>query len=141
MSPRSTIQAFGFWSLLALSALQVSTAPTLAQQQAQPPGRRQFTPYAEGILSAQVFATDSVPGYRTVVLDLLMGPNMEAPDVPIRAFALMELRSGRIETTLNDVTEVREVDDVWIVPAGARLSIRNLSEVAVIRTMTLDPRR
>ncbi len=129
-------------SLLICLLLSALPAAIQGQQPApsQQPGR--YTQLAEGILASTepVFATDSIPRYHVEVRDLILGPNQNAPKVPLSGFTLMELRSGVVETTDGGKAVRRETGSVWLVARGAQLSIRNLSEAAVIRATSLVPR-
>lgn len=110
----------------------------LAQQ--RDTSRTPYTPYAPGVLSATHFTTDSLPSYRIEVRDLLIGPRGEASDIPVPGFALMEVRAGAIDLSLNDTRSQRDLGNYWIVPRGVRVAIRNLGELAVIRVVFFTPR-
>src|SRR5262245_12617597 len=96
--------------VLACTALSTAALVVLSGQQ-PPPGQARpqgpptetYRQLGEGVMASSepVFATDSLPGYRTQVLNLVMGPNKSAPQVPLEGFALMELRSGTLEVTIN----------------------------------------
>jgi hypothetical protein len=132
---------------LALSAV----APALLSGQQPPPGQAKppgppaetYKQLAEGVMvsSEPVFTTDSLPQYRIQVQNLVLGPNKSAPRVPVEGFALMELRSGTLEVTINGKSTRQETGSSWFVPQGARLALRNLSEVAVIRATVFVRRK
>ena len=112
-----------------------------AQQPAQAPAAR-FKQLAPGILGSTeaIFATDSLPRYRIEVRDLVMGPNQAAQRVPLEGFAIMELRAGAVEATVDGKRSRREAGSYWCVSRGAKLAIRNVSEVAAIRATVFVPR-
>jgi hypothetical protein len=116
-----------------------------APGQARPQGARAETyrQLAEGVLvsSEPVFTTDSLPHYRIQVQNLVLGPNQNAPQVHLEGFALMELRSGTLEMTIDGKSARQETGTSWFVHQGARLALRNVSEVAIIRTTTFVPRK
>ena len=128
-----------FLLLLAAAAL---CAQQPQQQQPPPAPQRELKQLAPGILaSAQpLFATDSLPGYRLEVRDLVLGPNQTADRVPLEGFVLMELRSGIAEVSINGRAARREAGSQWLVPRGARVAIKNLAEATVIRATVLVPR-
>jgi hypothetical protein len=125
--------------LLALSLL-----PSAVRCQQAPAGgpAAQYAQLAQGILMSgtPIFATDSIPHYRVEVRDLIVGPKQSAPEVPLKGFALMELRSGIVETTIDGKAERREAGSYWLVPPRSRLAIRNIGEVAIVRVVLLTPR-
>lgn len=122
--------------LLCLGAASAQKPP--AQQPAPDRTLRQLAP---GVLvSAAPLLRDSLPGYRVEAVDLVLGPNQNAERVPLDGFALMELRSGSAEVTINGQMTRREPDMQWLVPRGATLAIKNLAEVTVIRATILRPR-
>ncbi len=130
-------------SLVAVVALGAALPmPLLTQQRDTTLHPSQYKQLADGVLSNSqpVFATDSLPGYRIEVRALVLGPNKSAPHVPLDGYAIMELRSGVIEVTTNGQLARRETSASWFVPKGARLAIRNLSELAVIRATVFTPR-
>ena len=107
------------------------SAPLAAQQQPtqsqQPPRYKQLAP---GILASEpVFVTDSPPRHHVEIRDLALGPKQTAPRVPLEGFALMELRSGTLEVTINATATRREAGASWLVPRGARLAIKTRGEV------------
>lgn len=137
-------------SLAPAAALILQTAALAAQQPTgqRPPAphpqapERQLKQLAPGVLTSALplFATDSIPGFRVEVRDLVMGPNQTAERVPLDGFVLMELRSGTADVTINGRTTRRETESQWVVPRGARVSIKNVAEVTVIRATILTPR-
>jgi len=103
----------------------------------------QVSPYrqlAKGVAATTQFSTDSLRGYHTEVMDLILGPQGDAPEVPLGGFALMELRAGRIQLTIDGKQTRRNSGDYWSVSKGARLAIHNLGELAVIHTLVFAPR-
>jgi hypothetical protein len=133
-------------AVLACITLSAAAPAALSCQQPGPDTTRQTPPkpevyrqLAEGVMASSepVFATDSLPNYRVQILNLVVGPNKSAPRVPLDGAALMELRSGTLEVTINGRTTRREIGATWFVPAGAKVALRNLSEVAIIRTTVL----
>jgi hypothetical protein len=138
------IHLSGLQGLARVSLLLLSAFPSavLGQRPSQGPPPSQYKQLAPGILASSepLFATDSLPHYRTEVRDFVIGPNQAAPHVPLEGFALMELRSGVIEASINDKPTRHEAGSSWFVPRGARLALRNLSEAAVIHTTVFVPR-
>ena len=113
-----------------------------AQQQEAGHKPREVKQLAPGVLASAepLFTTDSLPRYRVVVRDLMLGPKLEAPKVPLEGFTLMELRAGAVEVSVNGKVTRYETDSYWLVPNGARVAIRNVGELSVIRAVTLIPR-
>jgi len=93
-----------------------------------------------GVLATTHFTTDSLRGYHTEVRDLVFGPHSEASELPLDGDALMELRTGTIEVTLRGDKKERKAGEYWLVKRGARLAIRNVGELAVIRTILFRTR-
>jgi hypothetical protein len=136
--------------VLACLALSATAPATLTcQQPAQdttrpaPQKPESYRQLAEGVMASSepVFATDSLAHFHIQVLNLVLGPNKSAPRVPLEGAAIMELRSGSLEVTINGRTTRQEIGATWFVPAGAKLALKNLSEVAIIRTTMLAPRK
>ncbi len=59
--------------------------------------------------------------------------------IPITAFSVMTLCSGRIETTIDGKTAVREPEDFWAVKAGSVVKVRVLGESAILQGVIVTP--
>lgn len=59
--------------------------------------------------------------------------------IPITAFSVMTLCSGRIETTIDGNTSVREPEDFWAVKAGSIMKVRVLGESAILQGVIVTP--
>ncbi len=59
--------------------------------------------------------------------------------IPIAAFSVMTLCSGRIETTINGKTAVREPEDFWALKAGSVMKVRVLGESAILQGVIVTP--
>jgi hypothetical protein len=57
--------------------------------------------------------------------------------IPISAFSVMSLRSGRVETTINGKTEERSPDDFWVARPGDRVQVRVIGENAVLEALEI----
>lgn len=56
--------------------------------------------------------------------DWVIGPRQEFTNFPLEGFATIEVKAGEAETTVDGVTAVRHEGEYWVVPEGAKLSIR-----------------
>jgi hypothetical protein len=137
-------------TVLACLALSAAAPAALSCQQTAPDTTRPapqkpetYRQLAEGVMASSepVFATDSLAHYRVRVLNLVLGPNQNAPRVPLEGAAIMELRSGTVAVSINGKTTRQEVGATWFVPDGAKLALKNLSEVVIIRTTVLAPHK
>jgi hypothetical protein len=132
--------------LLLASGIHVRAAGQTPPAPTQPPrasAAETFTVLAPGVLwsATPVFASDAMPGQHVEVRNLIFGPNQNAPWVPVTTgFVLMELRAGVVEVTIDGQTSRKEGTNTWLVPRGAQLAIRNLTEITVIRTTLFLPR-
>jgi hypothetical protein len=66
--------------------------------------------------------------------NLVLGPGESEP-IPAPTVIWMELRLGTVVTTINKESLERRPGDFWTVDKGASLTIKNPSEVAVIRAI------
>jgi hypothetical protein len=76
---------------------------------------------------------------RLEVRDLIMGPG-QARNIPTPARAMMELRGGTVITTINGRATPRIQGDIWSIAKGDSLSLENLHDVVVIRSMSIIER-
>ena len=126
---------------LALATLGAIRAQAQEPQRAQAP-TVEYRQLAPGVLASAtpLFTSDSLPGYTLEVIDLVLGPNQNAERVPLEGFALLELRAGVAQVTINGTATRREAGAHWFVPRGAQFAIRNLAEVTMIRATVFRPR-
>ena len=131
MRSPSLVLSLVFW--VALTLLLPSHSQTQPPQtKPSPEASHPYKKVAKDVLSRFHFATDSLPGYHTEVEDLVFGPNAQE-EMSFKGVALMELRGGRADVSVNDKPVKATVGDYWAVPSGAHLRIRNLGELAIIR--------
>lgn len=103
------------------------------------PGRAQETqrpalsahPYSQlaGRLQTDLrFTTDVAftggPNLQVKVYDWLIGPRQELQDFPLEGLATIEVKAGEVEVTVNGVTSVRVEGEHFVVPPGAKVSLR-----------------
>jgi hypothetical protein len=73
------------------------------------------------------FTTDVVfpggPGFQVKVYAWVIGPRGEVPSFPLEGFAIIEVKSGEIETTINGVTTTRRAGEHFAVPEGGQLGL------------------
>jgi len=62
-----------------------------------------------------------------------------ARTIRITAFSVMTVCSGRIETTIDGKTTVRETEDFWAVKPGSVLKVHVLGESAVLQEVLVGP--
>ena len=80
----------------------------------------------------QSFVTDikfpGGPTFEVKVYDWVIGPRQELPSFPLEGFATIEVKAGEVITVIDGVTTTRHEGEHWVVPEGARLSIRPNAE-------------
>jgi hypothetical protein len=113
---------------------------TLAQEtsiQPKPSSTQQvkYYPVTKGVMGRTRLESDLVRGYHMVVQDLTFGPRATA-EIPVSGTALMELRAGHIDATLDGKQLEVQAGDFWVVEPNAHLTVHNKDELAVIRTTT-----
>lgn len=115
--------------LLVAAVVAASVGPAWAQA-AQRPGQAAH-PYAQlaGRLQTDLrFTTDIAfpggPHLEVKVYDWLIGPRQELQDFPLEGLATIEVKAGEVEVTVNGVTRVREEGEHFVVPPGAKLSLK-----------------
>ncbi len=59
--------------------------------------------------------------------------------IPLPAFSVVTLCSGRIETTINGQTVVRTPEEFWTVKPGVAMKVRVLSESAILQAVIVSP--
>ena len=119
--------------------------PLLAQQQQRQPqqSERQFTHtlLAPGIAASAPFTVPlrTVP-LRMILRNFAVG-QATAKDVPNPSFAVMELQSGHVFTTIAGTRQERVPGDFWTVDKGATISFENPHphSAAVIRVTYFEP--
>jgi predicted patatin/cPLA2 family phospholipase len=94
-----------------------------------------YEPFVKGIVasSALPIQFESAP-VKLELRNFVMGRGVSEV-IPVPTMIWMELRMGAIATTINKETVERRAGDFWTVEQGAVLTIKNLSEVAVIRAI------
>ena len=114
--------------LLMVAVVAASVGPGWAQ--AQRPAQA-VHPYAQlaGRLQTDLrFTTDIAfpggPNLQVKVYDWLIGPRQEVQDFPLEGLATIEVKAGEVEVTVNGVTSVREEGEHFVVPPGAKMSLR-----------------
>lgn len=63
----------------------------------------------------------------------------EGQSMSFPTFTVINVCSGRVETTIAGKTAVRNPDDYWDLKAGSTMRVRVLSESAVLQTLTIAP--
>src|SRR5262245_20661978 len=118
-----------FALLLNLAVALAGSTQVLGQerpsQPREPAGAFKYEAVAEGVYEAQVFRTDALRDVRIDIKDLILGPGKSAADIPVQGFALTELRSGEVESTIDSQTMRRRPGDFWVVRPGQKYSIKN----------------
>jgi hypothetical protein len=94
-----------------------------------------FEQVAEGVQAAQLFRTDALRGLIVEVKDIIVGPGKAGPQIPTQGFAVTELKSGAIETTIDGQTARRKPGDFWIVNPGQRYGIKSVDAMAVLHVV------
>jgi hypothetical protein len=127
-------------SPLLLSAL--TAFPLLAQQAGQTPGREfTHTVLAPGIAASAPFTVPlrTLPA-RIVARNFAVGEG-KAKEVPNPSFAVMELLSGHLFTTVGGNRQERVPGDFWTVEKGATISFENPHphSAGVIRVLYFEP--
>ena len=115
--------------VLVVGWLLGSTVPAPAQEAQRPaPSQHPYTSLATRMETRVRFVTDfSFPGgpaLQVKVYDWVIGPRQEFQGFPLEGFATIEVIAGEVEATVDGVTAVRHEGEHWVVPAGARLSMR-----------------
>ena len=115
--------------LLVAGLLAAGARPGWAQE-----GQRPATaghPYASlaGRLQTELrFTTDIAfpngPNLQVKIYDWVMGPRQEFQDFPLEGLAMIEVKAGEAEVTLNGVTTVRREGEHFVVPPGTKLAMR-----------------
>ncbi len=112
--------------------------PVLAQKKPEetrePVGGVTYESVAPGMLGARIFTTDVLRDVFTEVKDFILGPGKSAPEVPTTGFAIVELKSGEVETMIDDQTVRRRPGDYWVVRPGTRYAIKNLDGLVVLHS-------
>ncbi len=129
---------------LILAAL-IGCAPAVLAQakpgQAQEPGRVVYESLAPGIVGAHVFTSDALKDVTVEVSDVILGPGKSAPDFLVRGIAIMELKSGEVETSIDGQTVRRRPGAYWVVRAGQRYAIKHLGGQVVIQAFNMTRRK
>jgi hypothetical protein len=127
-----------------LAGLIGCTAAVLAQAKPGPvqqPGRVVYESLAPGVLGARAFTSDALNDVTIEVSEVMLGPGKSAPNVPVRGVAMMELKSGEVETTIDSLTVRRRPGDFWVVRSGQHYAIKNLGGQVVIQAFSMTRRR
>jgi len=61
----------------------------------------------------------------------------EAQNIPFKAFSVVTVYSGRVESTIDGVKTIRSPGDYWTVKAGAAMKARVLGESAVLEILNV----
>jgi hypothetical protein len=59
--------------------------------------------------------------------------------IPIVAFSVMSVRSGRVETTIDGKTTLRVPDEFWVAKGGSKIKVRVLGENAILEATVVSP--
>jgi hypothetical protein len=101
--------------------------PAPAQERA-PLAQHPYAMLEPKLETRQSFATDiefpGGPAFRVKVYDWVIGPRQELSSFPLEGFATIEVKAGEVVTMIDGATVVRHEGEHWVVPEGARLSIR-----------------
>jgi len=118
--------------LVAVSGLWL----TVAQPPAPTPATEvKFEQVAEGVQASQLFRTEALRDVIVEVKDIIVGPGKAGPQMPTQGFAVTELKSGTIETTIDGQTTRRKPGDFWIVRPGQRYGIKSVEAMAVLHVV------
>jgi quercetin dioxygenase-like cupin family protein len=118
--------------VIALGCGMQALAQEKPNQRREPTGVVKYESVAEGVHEAQIFRTDALRDVRLEVKDLIFGPGKSASDISVQGFAVTELRSGEVDTTIDGQTMRRKPGDFWVVRPGQKYSIKNLGGMVVL---------
>ncbi len=131
-------------ALYCVAAIVGSAPAVLAQVkpgQPQEPGRVVYESLAPGVIGARAFTSDALKDVTIQVSDVILGPGKSATNLPVRGVAILELKSGEVETTIDSQTVRRRPGDYWIVRSGQRYSIKNLGGQVVIQAFSVTRKK
>ena len=60
------------------------------------------------------------------------------PEFPEHGFLLIELRGGKLTTTLNGKEEKHVGGDIWVVPAGSKMAVEATGETTAFDVLVLN---
>ena len=80
-----------------------------------------------------------LPALHLKVFDWTIGQSHDFLRYSFEGPAILELRSGRLATTMAGQTVKRRAPDVWIVPQGQSLALRTTGEVASLHGVVVVP--
>jgi hypothetical protein len=108
---------------LAVVGLCLQVAADAPRAQARNP----YEVLAQRVETRLRFTTDVTfpggPNLQVKVYDWLIGPRQEITGFPLEGFAVIEVKSGEFETTINEVRTARHQGEHFVVPEGARLNV------------------
>jgi hypothetical protein len=84
-------------------------------------------------------ATPGIPPMHVKVFDWSIGRGRAPLQLSFDGPAVLELRSGRLATTIGGQTVERRAPEVWIVPQGQTMAVRTTREVAALHGLVFAP--
>ena len=120
-------------SLLLGMAASIATAQTKSESESAVSPRVRF----EGNVTMQTRA-GAPRAIRVILRDWTIRGTQRIERFPEQGFAVVQLHSGNVTTTINGRQEKRRGGDFWTIPAGASMSLQVTSESAVLQTMVIQ---
>jgi len=118
-------------TLVVVGGLLFGCTGIVLAQESQKPSIGGGDPYSRlaGRLQSELrFVTDVAfpggPSFQVKIYDWVMGPRQEFPEFPLEGLATIEVKAGEVETTINGLTAVYHEGQYFVVPAGARLTMK-----------------
>ena len=124
--------------VLALCWVLPGLAQTRPEQPREAADNVKYKTLSEGVHEADLFGTDALQDVRLEVSDITLGPGRSAPDLAVPGFAITQLRSGEVETTIDGQTARRRPGDFWVVRPGQKYALKNLGGLVVLQVITLN---
>ena len=112
--------------------------PLIASRVQQPPETPTDVRYeaiAPGVQAARLFRSDALRDVIVDIRDVLVGPGKSAPEMPTEGFALTELKSGEVETTIDGQVAKRRPGDFWMVRPGQKYGVKSLGGLVVLHVV------
>jgi quercetin dioxygenase-like cupin family protein len=111
----------------------MATAQTKSESESTVSPRVRF----EGDVTVQTRA-GAPRAIRVILRDWTIRGTQRIERFPEQGFAVVQLHSGNVTTTINGRQEKRRGGDFWTIPAGASMSLQVTSESAVLQTMVIQ---
>jgi quercetin dioxygenase-like cupin family protein len=123
--------------VLGLSLVEIAASTASAQTKSESVAALSPRVRFEGDVAVQTKAGASRM-MRVVLRDWTIRGAQRIERFPEQGFAVVQLHSGNLTTTINGKQEKRSGGDFWTIPAGATMSVQVTSESAVLQTMVIQ---